>query len=169
MKHTIGLTKNGHSVYVDLIGSRAAKHISSQPQLLVLLKEALHQLSPTNEHASFECDMGRSIGYDLTVSFSEKDAVFYAQLMKSDVFTPFTKSVAPLRTQILSLAIQKTADNEYELVDAWTGTMVPPLPGSDDETDESLAYWSTHAVVFTDQAIQSRTITKTSPYAEVVL
>jgi hypothetical protein len=164
MKHPIGPTKNGHSVYVDLIHSQAAKHISAQPQLLMFIKEALLQHSPSKEQVTFQYDMGRSIGYDFTVEISEKDVVFYAQLIKSSVFTPFVKNGAPLNTNHLSVILHKTSDAEYELLNAWVGSMSPPLPGSPEQTDESKDYWSTHAIVYTNQPLQTRSLTKTNPY-----
>jgi hypothetical protein len=164
LKHIIGITKNDMSVYVDLIHSRAAKHISAQPQLLMFIKEAVRAQSPTKDHVSLELNMGRSVGYDFTVPTTEKDVIFYAQLIKSTVFTPFIKNGAPTATTHLSIVLSKTSETEYELLDAWIGDMSPGLPGSTEETKESTPYWSSHAVVYTNQALQTRSITKVNPY-----
>ena len=164
MKHVIGNAANGTSVFVDLIHSKAAKHISAQPQLLVLAKEALKDYTLTKDSVEIEHDMGRSIGYDFTIETSEKDIVFYAQLIKATDFTPYVKNGAPASTTHLSVILKKASESEYELLNMWVGRMSPPLPGSESATAKSGPYWSTHAIIYTNQAIQTRSLTKVSPY-----
>lgn len=164
MKHIIGNTKDGTSVYVDLIHSKAAKHISAQPQLLVLAKEALKSYALTKDSIELEHDMGRSIGYDFTIETTEKDIVFYAQLIKTTDFAPYVKNGAPASTTHLSVILKKASDSEYELLNMWVGRMSPPLPGSESATAKSIPFWSSHAIIYTNQAIQTRSLTKTSPY-----
>ena len=166
MKHIIGTTKNDMSVYVDLIHSKAAKHISAQPQLLMFIKEAVRAQSPTKEHVAIELNMGRSVGYDFTVPTTDKDVVFFAQLIKSTIFTPFVKNGSPTTTTHLSIVLHKTSDSEYELIDAWIGDMSPALPGSPEESKDSKPYWSSHAIVYTNQPLQTRSITKVNPYED---
>lgn len=164
MKHPIGSTKNDYLVFVDLIHSQAAKKISAQPQLLMLIKEAIKSHSPSKNIVEIEHDMGRSVGYDFTIEISEKDTVFFAKLLKASTFTPFVKNGAPLNTSSLSIVLGKSETNEYMLMDAWIGSMSPALPGSDNETSDSKTYWTNHAVVYTNQAIQTSSLTKVSPY-----
>lgn len=168
MKHPIGLTKNGHSVYVDLIASKAAKQISSQPQLLMHVRQALLSCSPTEDLVEIEHNMGHSVGYDFTVATTEKDIVFYAQLLKSNIYIPFIKNGTPLSTPLVSFIIQKKGTNEYELLNTWIGAMSPGLPSSDNESNDSIAYWSSHAMVYSNQAIQTRSLLKSNPYIQAV-
>jgi len=164
MKHVIGSTSNGSSVYVDLIRSKAAKQISAQPQLLVFAKEAFKGLALSKDSIEIEHDMGRTIGYDFTIETNDKDTVFYAQLIKATDFTPYVKNGTPASTTHLSVILKKASDDEYELLDMWVGKMSPPLPGSENATAKSALYWSSHAIIYTNQAIQTRSLTKTSPY-----
>jgi hypothetical protein len=164
MKHTIGHARNGASVYVDLIHSQAASHISQQPRLLNLVIEALQKTNLSGQEVSIEYDAGRDIGYNFVVSTTEKDTVFYAQLVHDSIYTRFVKNGKPLPTQHLTLILSRDEDGDYSLLDTWIGRLSPPRPSSTDETTESKPYWSTHALVLDNQPIQSRTLTKVCPY-----
>ncbi len=164
MKHAIGQTRNGLPVYVDLISSSAAAQIAARPQLLVLVKEVLAKINVHNAETMIEYDMGRNIGYDFVVPTTEKDVILYAQLMRSDIYTPFVKNGTPQATSYLCFTLKRADDRSYELSDTWVGRQTPSLPGSDHATAESKTYWANHAVVLAAQSIQTRTITRTCPY-----
>jgi hypothetical protein len=165
MKHAAGYTHNNVPVYVDLIHSDAAKHIAQQPHLLGLLEEALKKISLRDPQVSIEFDMGRPIGYNFVVSTSDKDSIFYAQLLRDDTYSRFVKNGKPLATQYLTLILARHDDDTaYELLDIWVGRLNPPRPGSVNETANSRPYWETHAIVLDKQPLQSRTITKVCPY-----
>lgn len=165
MKHPIGETRNGITVFVDLIHSEAAKHIAQQPHLLNLAAEALQKTSVHGPRLNVEHDMGRDIGYSFIIPTTEGNTVFYAQLQRDEVYTRFIKNGKPLTTQHLSLLLRRnTEDKTYELHDVWVGRLSPPRPGSADETDESKTFWSTHALILDKQPLQLRTVTKVCPY-----
>lgn len=164
MKHPIGQTRNGVPVYVDLIRSRAAKHIAQQPHLLGLAKEMLQKASVRGAEPSIEHDMGRSIGYNLVVTTTEKDTILYGRLVRDELFTRFVKNGKPDSTQFLSATLCQDSDAEYELCDIWIGHLNPPRPGSADETSESKQYWLNHAFIFDNQPLQLQTVTKVCPY-----
>jgi hypothetical protein len=164
MKHSIGQTRNGVRVYVDLIKSQAAKQIAGQPQLLTLAKEMLGEISVSGTKLSIERDMGRQIGYSFIVPTTEKDTVIYARLLRDDLYTRFVKKGNPPSTNYLTMTLLQDGDNGYELSDVWIGRLNPPRPGSDNETAESKLYWSNHAFVLDSQPLQTRTVTKTCPY-----
>lgn len=164
MKHIIAQTHNGFVVYTDLIKSPAAAHISAQPHLLGLVKEALVRTNINSKSVRMEQDMGRDIGYDYVAKTTADDTVFYAQLLKSDIYTSFIKNGKPAATRYLTIIMQKDVNGEYELHDTWIGRLNPPLPGSEDETDASKTYWDNHARIFDKQPLKMSTITKVSPY-----
>jgi hypothetical protein len=165
MAHLVGRTKNGVPVYVDLIKSDAAKHIAAQPYLLTLAAEALRSTNAEGAVVSFECDMGRPIGYDLVVETTSNDSIFYVQLVRDELYTRFTKNSKPAATARLSVVLHRNADGEsYNLHGLWVGRFTPPRPGSAEETVDSRTYWEKHAFVFENQPIQLRTLTKTCPY-----
>ena len=166
MKHPLGQTKNGVEVHVDLIKSKAAKHIAEQPYLTELLKTVLAAIEPTEQNLTIEHNMKRPIGYDFVIETSEKDAVFYAKLVKETNFTKFIKNGNPSATEYLTITLRRD-DDSYELTNIWIGRSTPALPGSDHETSDSASFWATHALVFANQPLQSQTLTRTCPYEDV--
>lgn len=167
MDHLVGHTHDNIPVFVDLINSGAAKHISQQPHLLTLVAEALQRvtLDGVTITTKLEQDMGRSIGYDQVVETSETDAVFYAQLVKDNTYTRFVKNGKPLSTRHLAMILDYSKDNScYNLNGVWLGHLRPPRPGTPEETARGNQYWRNHAFIFDSQALQLRTMTKTCPY-----
>jgi len=164
MIHRIGIARNNIEVLVDLINSGAAKNIARQPQLLTIAVEALRKVNLKGQELSIEYDVGRTIGYDYTIETGDKDTIFYAQANGEDIFTRFTKNGKPEATQHITLLLQyESSDNTYRLHDIHIGRKKPPKLGSQHETPESKLFWHDHAVIFSGQAIQSRTITKILP------
>ena len=92
MKHIIGQTSNGVTVYVDLIGSQAAAQISRQPYILGLLKELVERTTITGATLRFDQDMGRNVGQESVIETSEADTVVYAQKLKDPTYTRFVKN-----------------------------------------------------------------------------
>ncbi|HEX3568437.1 MAG TPA: hypothetical protein VHT70_02040 [Candidatus Saccharimonadales bacterium] len=164
MKHTIGQTRNGMQVQVDLIGSQAARHIAQQPRLLMLAKEVLEKIAAKGATVNVECDMGRPIGYSFLVATKDTDTILYARLLKDEIYTRFVKNGKPFSTPYLTVSLTQDKDNNYELSDIWIGRLTPPRPGSVNETTESRSYWLEHAFVLDNQPLQLRTVTKTCPY-----
>ncbi len=164
MNHQVGKSRNGLEVYVDLIGSDAARHVSQQPHLLGLVAEVLRQTPLRGTDISIECDMGRNVGYDYVVSTKEADTIFYAKLLRDETYTRFVKNGKPLQTQFLTLVLHQRNDATYKLRDVWIGHVRPPRPGASNENTQSRAFWDEHAFVLDDQAIQTRTVTKVCPY-----
>lgn len=164
MNHPIVQAKNGVTVYINLIGSRASASIAQHPYLLGLVKEVLQQTRITDSTLYFDHDMGRPIGSANVVETSEKDTILYAQALHDDRYKRFVKNGQPLPTQHISLMLERDADGGYELLDTWVGPLRPPHPASDDATAASREYWDTHAFVLDLEPIKLRTLTKTCPY-----
>lgn len=164
MKHLVGRTRNGALVHVDLITSAAAKRIAQQPHLLGLAGEALKKTALRDTEIRFEYDTERTIGYDYVIGTTDKDSVFYAQLLRDTTYTRFVKNGKPVPAQRLAIVLRKNDDGNYELLDTWIGHLSPPKPGSTGETPESKTYWATHALILDNQPIQLRTLTKVCPY-----
>lgn len=165
MKHLIEHSCNGIPVYVNLIGSAAAKNIARQPHLLTLARGALHDSTLNTPHIDLECRMGCTVGYNFVIAVPEEDSVFYAQLVRDPVYTRFTKKGEPIATGYLTMILELDENGSaYDLHDIWAGRYRPPKPGSDLATEDSLVYWKKHAVIFQDHSIQANTLTKTCPY-----
>lgn len=164
MKHPVGLTKDGAEVYVYLTAPKVGKRLAQQPHLLTLAKELLATVTLHGSEMYIEYDLQRHIGYDFVVSTTDADAVFYARLLKDDVYTRFIKNGKPTPTSFLTVILLQDDDKNYLLSDIWIGHLMPPRPGSPDETAASKPFWSTHALIMGDQPLQAQTLTKISPY-----
>lgn len=164
MKHTVGRTRNGIPVYVDLIYSQAATHIAQHPHILGLMREALSKNVVRGMQQTIAHDMGRIIGNDAIIETSSKDAVFYARQAGSDLYTRFIKTSKQSSTQFLTLVMHRDVHNKYEVQDAWIGGLVPPQPGSALQTAESQLFWENHARIFSSHRLEPGTLTKESPF-----
>jgi len=164
VRHVAGYTKNGHTVYVDLIKSQAAPHIAAHPHLLGLTKDALIHIPAKQERIKFEYNTGRIIGYENVVETPLEEKVLYARLVDDDLYSRFTRKGEPRQTTYISVTIQRESEGSYALVDAWIGRLRPPRPGSPNETPASREYWSRHAFLLDTQPLQRHTRTETCPY-----
>ncbi|HVV66774.1 MAG TPA: hypothetical protein VHB72_01730 [Candidatus Saccharimonadales bacterium] len=164
MKYLVGYTKNRIAVYVDLTNSQAAPHVAAHPYLLGLAKDALSEVTAKEERLKFEQNAGRPIGYENVVETSPGENVIYAQLVKDDLYSRFTRKGVPKRTNYVSLVIERQGMEYYLLTDAWIGRLKPPRPGSPHETPASRQYWATHAFLLDTQVMQKHSRTEVCPY-----
>ncbi|HJP96040.1 MAG TPA: hypothetical protein VJ843_01570 [Candidatus Saccharimonadales bacterium] len=165
MMHLVGHSRNKMSVQIDLIHSAAAATVGRQPHLLTLVSEVLRQTTLQAPNRIVTYDLGRQIGYEPVVKTADTEAIFYAKLVKDDVYTKFVKHVKLTPSSCITVHLRRNQQEPgYILHDVWIGQPVPPRPGSEDETEASQAYWTDHAVVFTNQVVQPSSITKLCPY-----
>jgi len=163
LQHLIAETKDGVTVYVNLISSPAASTISHQPHILNLLKEmALDTIS--GSYPAVTIDMGRVVGNCQVVKTSSKDTIFYARKARTQTYSRFVKTSKAAPTSHLSARLKKDPEGNYELTDIWLGEAYPPVPGTPEETADSRPFWAEHAFVYNANAIEPRTLTKTCPY-----
>lgn len=163
-RYIITLSRNGHTVYVNLITSSAGRYLNRQPYVLTLVREVMKSLRLSGVRIAIERDMGRVIGNTDIVETSDNDSIFYAQPHKKNFFSRYAKNRFPSPSHKLTIILEKDLDGDYEIVDTWIGPCSPPFPGDINETNTSRTYWETHALVQDSQAVQPKTITKTCPY-----
>lgn len=155
---------NDYDIYVNLISSSAGHYLSRRPHVIALIKELLSTHKLRGERIVIEQDMGREIGTTDVVSTSDKDTIYYAQPLKSDVYSRFAKNRYPQTSNILTVIVERDTDGNYEVRDTWIGGNRPAFPGDKHETATSKKYWQTHALVQDAQTIQSKSVTKACPY-----
>ncbi len=164
MKHLVGTSRNEATIYVDLIQSETARHIARWPYLLGLAREVLQQTALKGNDVTIARDMGRSVGYEFIVPTTDVSKVFYAKVVREDVYTRFVRERKPTSTQILTMSLKRREPGVYELIGVWAGRVGPPRPGSINETAESRPFWANHAYLLDKESLQSQTITKDCPY-----
>lgn len=163
-KFILDESNDDYDVYINLITSLAGRYLSRRPQLIALIKELISDKQLRGQHIVFEKDVGHDIGRADVVATTDVDIIYYAQPLKSEVFSRFAKNRYPQSSSVLTIVIDKDADGNYEVSDTWIGGKHPAFPGDKYETADSKSYWQTHALVQDAQVIQLKTLTKTCPY-----
>lgn len=164
METYLATTKDGYSVYVDLVGSHASTHFDDDPLLIDLVREALGEASLQNDGFVFEKDFGRIVGEtDLVETPSEKD-IIYAKRKNRDEYTRFTLGGSPKKTAYIAVILKPVSDDKAILISAWIGRLAPPFPGDKNETHESREFWASHALVWGKQAVDEKTINTNCPW-----
>ncbi len=162
--YTIDDSHEGYTVYINLITSPAGHYLSRRPYLIALMKELLAGKQLSGQQLVIEEDMGRSIGTTDIVNTKDTDTIYYAQPIKSQVYSRFVKNRYPLSSSTLTLTVVQDDDGNYEVRDIWIGNNHPAFPGDQAESANSKAFWQSHALVHDALPIQSKTITKNCPY-----
>ena len=156
-KHTVGTTKNGKLVYVDLVGSHAATHIRDTPGLFDVAKQIVMQLEPVDDNICIDIDMGCIIGTSDLVRTDHTDEIVYAKRLNRDNYTRFVRNREPQPTRFVTIVLQQDTDGHYELWSIWCGPKTPQFPGDEHEAPESRPFWRKHALVWGNQEIQPGT------------
>jgi hypothetical protein len=157
-------TNEGYDIYVNLISSSAGHYLSRRPYIFALIKAIVVTKALRGKRMVIEQDMGRAIGTTDIVSTSDEDTIYYAQPLKSDVFSRFAKNRHPQVSNTLTVIAEQDADGNYEVSDVWIGANHPAFPGDEHETADSKTYWQSHALVQDALAIQPKSVTRTCPY-----
>ena len=161
---SLGKTKNGLDVSVDLIHSHAATHIKDTPQLMDILPEIMPTLAPRKDYEKYEVDTGRIVGTQDLVETVQGDDIVYAMRPNRDVWTRFVKGRQPVPTRTVALHLKKIGETEYDLFTAYIGVLTPSFPGGEFETPESRPFWEKHALVWETQEVVPGTETRTRPW-----
>lgn len=157
-------TNSKYYVYVNLISSSAARYLSRRPHVIALIKELVSGKALRGDRVVIEQDMGRNIGNTDIVITDDKDTIYYAQPLKSDIYSRFAKNRYPQKSSMLTIVLVRDSDGNYEVTDTWIGRNHPAFPGDEHESAESKRYWQTHALVQDAQVIQSKSLISTCPY-----
>ena len=166
-KHTLWESPSGTEAYVDLIGSKAGKCISSQPFLAALAKQALlNSLPLTPDTTYIEYDFKRDIGNTYVVETKDSDTVFYAKTGKSGLHKRYVRNRQPDSTSHITIMLHKDSDGNYEVTDLWLGMFIPELPDSSQPDPAAYEYWNTHAEIVDLSSIQISSITHECPYSK---
>lgn len=163
-KTFLGKTKNGKDVFVDLEKSNAATHFKDSPHLQKLVSEALGRIELHGEHIREEVDMGCVIGKAGVVETSENDEIIYALRPHRERYSRFVKNRTSKDTQYITLDLRRDSKDSYDLYTAFVGRLTPSFPGGDYLPEQSVDFWSNHALIWGQQEIVPGTETKECPW-----
>lgn len=154
----------GYDIYVNPISSPAGRYLSRRPHIFALIKELTATTNLRGKRVVIEKNMGRDIGTSDVVLTGEADVIYYAQPLKSTLYSRFAKNRDPQTTSMLTAVFERDGEGNYEVTDTWIGEDRPPLPGDIQETAKSKEFWQTHAYVHDSQTVQLKSVTKVCPY-----
>ena len=142
-----------------IVPPRAEEHLRAHPEVGVLLAEVIGRvtLPCDGQFLALAVEMGRVIGRSGCVKAPRvgiNDSEKFAQRVGRDKPSRVVIGVeGPEVTTVVILAFASKEARTYVLVTAFVGGLAPKEPwdrnlGSELERQESLEFWSTHALVY---------------------
>ncbi len=154
-KKLIAATINNVQVYV---GEDTLAHMEAHSD--VKMSDVAEAIGKMEYNAPFQIapvDLGRVIGADSCVEISADDDVRMLRRKNRDGETPivFGRSAAP--TSQIVIGICRDDDGLDTLFTAFYGQLAPKEPWDarlrDEEREESERFWSTHALVYSEDMV----------------
>ena len=158
----IGRLKSG-----EVVVNRYRNH--AHDGLVRLLPEALAQIeSGGRQFFIEEVDFSRPIGETICVVTGSSDEIVYAKRPKRFGHTRFVKDRVPEPCNTV-VAILKAADGEedagsYVLITAFVGQRPEPEPWDRNATANSVAFWTSHALIWGHEEVIPGTVTTVCPW-----
>ena len=123
------------------------------------------------EFRVIELDFGEPVGYCNLIKTTEEDEIIYAKRVGRDNYSRFIKNSEPEITNKLTLVLKKNHEksNEYYLITMFAGEKNYKEPGDiniadQKELEESLRFWSEHALVYCEKSVVEDSIKSDCPY-----
>lgn len=164
----VGITKNGRSVYLTDESSHAKTHFVHHPKLLPAVKKAIPNINVEDTLVRIQIDTGEIVGTRDLIQTTSEDTIVYAIREKRTTYSRFIKNKQPVPSSIIVVDIRKSApdSDEYYLYTAYAGILTPSFPGGDYLPEQSIIFWSNHALVWGTQEIISGTETTICPWGK---
>lgn len=160
----LGELKSGRQVHDRLKGSHFETHAKAQPELAAVLTEALSRIDPNGRaFLVAEAQMGHVVGNTSMVKTTANDDIVFAQRPNRKGLTRFARGRDGEPTESVTVVLQER-EGAYDLISAWVGRPAAPEPWdkrADPET--SIAFWSSHALVWGSEEVVPGTETTLPP------
>ncbi len=163
----LGKTKNSVDVYVDMKLSHASTHFAHHRKLFDLVKKAISGIEATENHIRINIDMNEDVGTTDLVETTDQDEIIYAKRPLRKTYSKFVKNKLPKLTSWITIDLRKSDKNEYDLYTAFVGRLTPSFPGGDYLPEQSLEFWSKHALVWGSQEIEPGSETSECPWQNI--
>lgn len=162
----LGITKDGYSVYLTDKSSHAKTHFVHHPKLLPAVKKALSDIYAGDILVRIQIDAGEIVGTRDLIETVPEDTIVYAIREKRATYSRFVKNRQPIGSSHFVVDMRKSTPNsmDYYLYTAYVGILTPSFPGGDYLPEQSITFWSNHALVWGSQEIIPGTITTTCPW-----
>jgi hypothetical protein len=160
-------TKDDIPVYFDEQSSHAETHLQSHPKLLGAVIECIPKIVVNADLAREEFELSYVIGTSDLVATTTNDEIVYALRPHRTKYSRFVKNREPAPTRYIVIDIRKKSkksDGSFYLYTCFIGRLTPSFPGGDFLPEQSVEFWSKHALVWGTQEVIPGTITKQCPW-----
>lgn len=137
----------------DPISSHASTHFGDTPQIVPWVKKIIEQTDIVEPEMAFNTDTGALLGNSELVETDETDEIVYAIRKNRDTYMRFTKSRKSAPESTIAIVLWDVKDGSCALHSAWLGLITPPTPDSPRKTEQSLPFWTSHALIWGTQEI----------------
>lgn len=153
----------------ELVVDRGAdSHVATHPAVHDHVAETLsHISSERRERFCESVEFGREIGETIcveTASDGGGDEIVYAKRPNRRGLTRFVKNRQPQPTTQVTACVQRISGGAYLLLTAFVGPRAPAEPWDKFATEDSAAFWNSHALVWGVEETISGTETTICPW-----
>lgn len=136
----------------QLVFDRPRSHVHASAR--AVLPEALAQLDLTTEpFVVKQIEFGRVIGAATCVATANDDDILFAQRPHRLGLTRFVQGRMPEPATTLVVILKQIEEGNYLLITAFVGKETPPEPWDSKATEQSVAFWNSHALVWGEEEI----------------
>ena len=162
----LGISKNNISVYLTDDSKHAKTHFFHNLKLESAVKAALPHVLINQEMERIQITHFEIIGTSDLIETMPEDEIVYAIRVARTTYSRFVKNIKPSNTCFFVIDVRRDTKNpdHYFLYTAYVGTLVPSFPGGDFLPEQSLKFWSNHALAWGTQEVLPETITPTFPW-----
>lgn len=162
----LGLTKNNISVFLTEKSSHAKTHFAHHPRLEAAVKNAIPNITLHAEMVRMQVDTTDIVGTSDLIETTSDDEIVYAMRVARTSYSRFVKNKKPVETNSIVIDIRRDRNNPttYFLYTAYVGHLVPSFPGGEYQPEQSIKFWSNHALVWGTQEVLPETITTLYPW-----
>ncbi|MDO8492120.1 MAG: CRISPR-associated protein Csx3 [bacterium] len=150
----------------ELVVDRKDSHVTTHQTVLPLLAETLALLHSEGRESFFgEANLGNVVGENIRVETTDTDEIIFAKRPRRRGLTRFVKNRQPEPCSDVVVLVKRIAGGAYVLITAFIGTRCPAEPwDSQWATEQSVPFWSTHALVWGHEEVIAGTETKECPW-----
>ncbi|MFA6272089.1 MAG: hypothetical protein WC693_03195 [Patescibacteria group bacterium] len=155
---SIGMLKSGEAV-ID----RHQSHL--HPGVVALLPDALRRIDAVGRNFLIEeVDFGQLIGETVCVQTTDADKIVWAKRPGRFGLTRFVKNRTTELCSVVTIILKRDGREDfYILITAFVGHRPEPEPWDRNATEQSVAFWRSHALVWGYEAIVPGTETDECP------
>lgn len=158
MSQTLGRLKSG-----EVVIDRPRSHLHAD--VARLLPEALGKVkSAGREFLIDEVDFGRLVGQTICVITHPGDQIVFAQRVGRDGLTRFVKNRKSEPCSAVVVVLKAGDNGEYVCMTAFVGHRAEPEPWDEIATLQSVAFWSSRALIWGSEPIVPGTETTMCPW-----